>query len=251
MSRKPRQKSVSGLYHVMLRGVNRKEIFLDDADHRKFISVILRAKIQAGAELYAYCLMGNHVHLLLKEGKEPLGATIKRVGVSYANYFNWKYQCVGHLFQGRFRSEPVEDDAYFISVLRYICQNPVKAGLCREPADYAWLGCAGLMGGEDLDRMDSLVPCPLAGLKEFINEDPGMRHMDDLEDREGDDAAVRRIRQICECGDVSEIAHLDKASRDEAIRKIRDAGISIRQAARLTGIGKATIERVLSRKTEM
>jgi len=70
-------------------------------------------------QLYAYCLMGNHVHLLLREGEEPLGMTFKRIGVSYVYYYNWKYQLHGHLFQDRYRSEQVEDDAYFLDVLRW------------------------------------------------------------------------------------------------------------------------------------
>ena len=88
--------------------------------------------------LHAYCLMDNHVHLLLQEQEETLGEIMKRVGVSYAYWFNRKYERVGHLFQGRFRSETVEDDAYFLTVLRYIHQHPVQAKLVARCSDYPW-----------------------------------------------------------------------------------------------------------------
>ncbi len=89
-------------------------------------------------DLYAYCLMGNQVHLLIKEGKETLSNTMKRIGASYVYWYNWQYNRKGHLFQDRFKSEVVEDDAYFLTVLRYIHQNPLKAGLTDDIPSYKW-----------------------------------------------------------------------------------------------------------------
>ena len=73
--------------------------------------------------------MSNHIHLLLKEGEEDLGTLFKRIGASYVYWYNWKYNRTGHLFQDHFKSEPVEDDTYLLTVLRYIHQNPLKAGI--------------------------------------------------------------------------------------------------------------------------
>ena len=153
MSRMARKKSCTGLYHVMLRGADRRTLFSDDEDNQRFLEILQRVKRESMFQLFAYCLMGNHVHLLLQEGKEPLGMTFKRIGFSYVHYYNWKYQLYGHLFQDRYRSEQVEDDAYFLDVLRYICQNPVKAGLCEKPFEYPWLGCSGIT--EDDAFLDS------------------------------------------------------------------------------------------------
>lgn len=89
-------------------------------------------------EIYAYCLMGNHVFLLIKEGKEVLSNTMKRIGTSYVCWYNWQYNRKGHLFQDRYKSEPVLDDAYFLTVLRYIHQNPLKAGLTNHIVSYKW-----------------------------------------------------------------------------------------------------------------
>lgn len=246
MPRMARQRSSTGVYHIMLRGADRRIIFGDDEDCERFLETLMRVKPQAAMKLYAYCLMGNHVHLLLKEGKEPLEMIFKRIGSSYVYYYNNKYQLYGHLFQDRFRSEPVEDDAYFLDVLRYICQNPVKAGLCKTPMEYRWLGCSGLTKKDALlDSLDGLTDMSSEELMTFVQcpcdeehlEDMGMKRLTDRD-------AAERICKAVGCANVQEIAGWDAKRRDAAIRKIREKGISIRQFSRLTAISKATIERV-------
>ena len=113
----------------MLRGINQQQIFEDEEDNLRFLETLFKYKQQCGYEIYAYCLMGNHVHILLKEGKEDLTLVLKRIAGSYVYWYNWKYHRSGHLFQDRFKSEPVENDIYFLTVIRYIHQNPVKAGV--------------------------------------------------------------------------------------------------------------------------
>ena len=81
--------------------------------------------------LYAYCLMSNHIHLLIREREDTIGMAIKRIASSYVYYYNHKYSRDGHLFRERFKSEPVNDMAYFVILLRYIHQNPVKAGIVK------------------------------------------------------------------------------------------------------------------------
>lgn len=121
-----------------MRGINRQNIFEDDEDKEKFIQVIEQYKEKCGFEIYAYCLMGNHVHILLKETQETISQIMKRISSSYVYWYNWKYQRCGHLFQERFKSEPVENDSYFLTVLRYIHQNPLKAGLVKSLEEYKW-----------------------------------------------------------------------------------------------------------------
>lgn len=122
----------------MIRGINQQNIFADDEDHKKFMDILDRYRKKIEYEIYAYCLMGNHAHLLIKEGKEVLSNTMKRIGTSYVCWFNWQYNRKGHLFQDRYKSEPVLDDAYFLTVLRYIHQNPLKAGLTNHIESYKW-----------------------------------------------------------------------------------------------------------------
>ncbi|WP_442596711.1 transposase [Neobacillus sp. D3-1R] len=128
MSRKGRRKSQSGVYHIMLRGINRQTIFEDDEDRQKFLETLKKYKDISQFQLYSYCLMDNHVHLLVREMEETLSDAIKRVSSSYVYWYNFKYERVGHLFQERFKSENVENTSYFLTVLRYIHQNPVRQG---------------------------------------------------------------------------------------------------------------------------
>jgi len=138
MPREARRISKSKIYHIMIRGINQQNIFADDEDHEKFMAVLDTYHKKMEYDLYAYCLMGNHVHLLIKEGKEILSNTMKRIGASYVHWYNWQYNRKGHLFQDRYKSEAVEDDAYFLTVLRYIHQNPLKAGLTDHVDSYKW-----------------------------------------------------------------------------------------------------------------
>ena len=129
MPRQARRKSKSGIYHVLLRGINRQQIFEDNEDFEMFLQVLKDCKAISECKLFAYCLMGNHIHLLVQESKEPIGQFMKRILTRFVYWYNVKYQRVGHLFQDRFKSEPVENDSYFMTVIRYIHQNPLKAGL--------------------------------------------------------------------------------------------------------------------------
>ncbi len=107
MPRQARKKSKTGIYHIMVRGINRQNIFEDDEDYSIFIHTIRKNKEKSKFELYGYCIMGNHVHLLSREGKEPLSLTMQRICSSFVFWYNLKYDRVGHLFQERYKSEVV------------------------------------------------------------------------------------------------------------------------------------------------
>ncbi|NPV91958.1 MAG: transposase [Firmicutes bacterium] len=138
MARQMREKSASQIYHVMLRGNERKNIFADNEDRERFIAILKRKAKESGYILYGYYLMDNHVHIVLNEGNEGISKVMKRINVSYAQYFNTKYKRVGHLFQDRFKSEAIEDNLNLLAVLRYIHRNPVKAGMVTKVEDYQW-----------------------------------------------------------------------------------------------------------------
>ena len=129
MPRKSRESSGTGIYHVMLRGINRQNIFYDVNDYETFLMSLRKLTHPEDekhlpkpplCDVYAYCLMPNHVHLLLREKSEGLAVVMKSLGVAYAWHYNKKYQHLGPVFQDRFRSEPVNDNAYFFTLLRYI-----------------------------------------------------------------------------------------------------------------------------------
>ncbi|RYD04945.1 hypothetical protein N752_12215 [Desulforamulus aquiferis] len=117
------------VYHIMLRGNNKESIFKNDADKERLIEVLKHKKELGEYFLYAYSIMDNHIHLVLKEGYDSLSRTMKRVGISYAQYFNKKYKRVGHVFQDRYKSENIDTESYLLAAIRYVHQNPVKAGI--------------------------------------------------------------------------------------------------------------------------
>ena len=249
MGRQARTRSSTGLYHVMLRGADRHVLFADDEDCQGFILSLRHAKEFAECNLYAYCLMGNHVHLLLREKKDPLETVIKRIGVSYAYHYNLKYELHGHLFQDRYRSEAIETDAYFLDVLRYICQNPVKAGLVQNPQDYQWLGCDGVRDDFHLaDSLNDFTSLKGEALLRFVCEPCQTEHLEsDDRKRLTDREAITKIIDICDCTHVLEIGGWPAKKQEQALEKVLEAGVSIRQLSRITGVSKAIIEKI-SRK---
>lgn len=244
MPRRARKKSKTCIYHVMLRAINRQTIFEDDEDREKFLTVIHDCKKISGYELYAYCLMGNHVHLLIKEGKEELDQVFRRIGARYVYWYNYKYRRTGHLFQDRFKSEPVENDEYFLAVLRYIIQNPVKAGICGRIEEYEWSSIKEYKGGQGITDTDFALS--MFGEEKSISEKQIMNYLKQdekgsfLEDEDKraltDAETEKKVNEICGAKGVAVFQGLSVLERDKKIALLKEAGLSIRQIVRLTGI---------------
>lgn len=244
MPRSARKKSSSGIYHVILRGINRQQIFEDEEDHDRFLETLFRYKKECEYTIYAYCLMGNHIHILLKEGKDDLAAVLKRIAGSYAYWYNWKYRRSGHLFQDRYKSEPVEDDSYFLTVLRYIHQNPIKAGLCNKTDAYKYSSYIDYLG--DQHFVDTEFVFSMISKDEFLdfhNEDNSDICMEIEEHfRLTDEEAKKIIYKISKCKTITDFQALDKTKRNLYIRKLHLQGLSVRQISRLTGVSKKIVE---------
>jgi len=138
MPRIQREKGEFLSYHVIQRGNDRKNIFLCNDDKLRFLETLTRAREKYNFLVYCYCLMDNHVHLLINDNGNDISKLMKSINVSYVSYFNRVYNRYGHLFQDRFKSEIVADDNYLLEVSRYIHNNPVKAGIVQKPEDYQW-----------------------------------------------------------------------------------------------------------------
>ncbi|MGI5920551.1 MAG: transposase [Syntrophomonadaceae bacterium] len=137
----PRTQRVRGefsTYHVVQRGNERKNIFRNHNDKTRFLEILARAKEKYNFLVYAYCLMDNHVHLVIADNGNDISKLIKSINVSYVIYFNRIYQRCGHLFQDRFKSELIDNDSYLLEVSRYIHNNPVKAHIVEKPGDFQW-----------------------------------------------------------------------------------------------------------------
>ena len=138
MSRPLRIAYPGALYHLTCRGNERRPIFHEDSDRDHFLRILANTIESFSWTCYAYCLMDNHFHLLVETLHANISESMKYLNGVYTQYFNWKHKRVGHLFQGRFKSILVEKENYFLELCRYIPLNPVRAGICRNPADYLW-----------------------------------------------------------------------------------------------------------------
>jgi putative transposase len=138
MSNTAELKSKSGIYHIMMRSISVEDAFKEDEDKEQFIWTLKHYKKEYGYELYAYCIMNNHVHVLLKEGKDSISQIADTISSAYVFWYSWKHKRCGNLFPEPFKGEPVEDDVEFINILRYIHQKPLKAGLVNSIEEYKW-----------------------------------------------------------------------------------------------------------------
>jgi putative transposase len=146
MARKPRVHFQGALYHVISRGNQRQDIFLDDKDLKTFLSYLSEYKIRYPFHLYAYSLMKNHLHLLLEVEETPLSKIMQSLLFRYTRYFNKRYGKVGHLFQGRYKAILCDKDAYLLELVRYIHLNPVRAKVVPDPERYLWTGHLSYLG---------------------------------------------------------------------------------------------------------
>lgn len=247
-----RERSRTGVYHVILRGINGQVIFIDDEDFQKLLLTIKDCRGKSGFEIYAYCLMSNHVHLLMKEEKEELGIVFRRVGASYVHWYNRKYGRRGHLFQDRYKSEAVEIEGYFLTVIRYIHQNPLKAGIVGEIGDYPWSSYREYIEKPwicntefALDLFSKDKEKARALFKDYnLQENKDECFEYDQNARLNDAEATDFIKSISRVKSPTEIQGYEKGKLNDIIKRCRNRGLSIRQIERLTGVSFGVIRRV-------
>ena len=263
MSRQSRQSSGTGIYHVMMRGINHQNIFDDEEDYYQFLTTLDTMSLAYDPDgtpsgrnytLYAYCLMANHFHLLIRERDESLGMSIKRIASSYVYYYNHKYSRDGHLFRERFKSEPVNDMAYFITLLRYIHQNPVKAGMVSAISDYEFSSWLEYCDNNSVmfplcDTRTVLNRVPFNELNELVNEpvadDVGCLDIEDpSKGRPSDDQVMLLIKEKTGATNSSAFQQLPADIKKSVLIELKGRRASLRQLERLTGIGKSMIYRM-------
>jgi len=153
MPRQPRLDIPNVLHHIIVRGIEKRDIFADDADKERFVARLSTLLIKGSMKCFAWSLMTNHFHLLLMPTAVSLSETMRRLLTGYAVYFNRKYQRTGHLFQNRYKSILCEEEPYFLELVRYIHLNPLRAGLVKDMdglARYPWSGHAVLLGNRTM-----------------------------------------------------------------------------------------------------
>ena len=246
MSRQKRDRSSTGVYHIMLRGINRGDIFLEDDDKDVFLNILLQKKSKGEYTLHAYCLMDNHLHLLIQEKEDDIARIMKRIGITYVSYFNKKYQRIGPLFQDRYKSEKVENDGYLLTAMRYIHNNPVAAGLVKNQGAYKWSSY-----NEYLNKRKSFIVADTAlilgmfgsdvksaqeGFLEFMKQKDDGRYLDDYNETDELEQGNRVWQKLS----------LEKIECERSLRELRErTGLSIRKLSIITGINKDKISRIL------
>ncbi len=138
MAREWREEYNGGIYHVIARGNNKEYIFKESIDKGYFIKLLKESMEGMSYKLYGYVLMDNHYHLIIQVFDKKLQEIMHQINNKYSKYFNYKFKRVGHVFQGRYKSTLVQDERYLISLIRYIHQNPIKAGMSKKIEEYKW-----------------------------------------------------------------------------------------------------------------
>jgi REP element-mobilizing transposase RayT len=146
------------VYHITSRGDRREPIAQDDADRALFLAVLGQALARFDSQAWAYCLMGNHYHLVLHTRQANLSRLMRQINGVYTQAFNRRHGLTGHLFQGRFKAILVDSDSYLMEVCRYVDLNPVRAGMVRYPQDYPWSSYRALAGIESLPQWLDAAP---------------------------------------------------------------------------------------------
>ena len=246
--KKYRTECESNIYHVTTRGVGRQLIFEDDADRRHF-GALLRAGLESSeGELYAWCFMGNHVHLLVHLDLCSLSILMKAVLSPYASYFNEKHDRVGHLFQSRFDSVPIETGEQLLAAVRYIHQNPL-GDLADTLEDYRWSSYREYLTAPFITTTKPILSL-FGSIEEFVafHMENGSSY-DSTKVRRArssaidDDQALEIARVITGFETPAKVAELGKRQRDHVLARLKGEGLAIRQIERITGIGRNIIQR--------
>ena len=243
-----RERSESGYYHVWHRGNGQQLIFEDDSDRRRLQSYLMAFRAR-DVDVIAWCFMDNHIHLVVHDCNEALSTAMHYLSCGYAHYFNLRHGRKGHLFEGRFQSEPIDDGEYLLQVVRYVHYNPVKAGYSLD--EYHWSSYY-----EYVNPQDEAIACReliwnlLGGVDGFVDFHTCY-----------DGASPQRLRpahsanELVECAraiaasfgtnDLSKVKAEPKEMRNAIVRALHQSGISVKEIVRLTGVSAATIYRIL------
>ena len=253
MTQPVRRQCESNIYHVVSRGAGKQIIFECDDDKGLFNDRLSMGCAKYPVSVYAWCLMDNHIHLLLAGTLDTISALMRDVLSMYAIGFNSRYGREGHLFQGRFLSEPIESEGHLLAAVRYIHQNPKKAGMAPMET-YRWSSYGEYLYGIPPKGVQvladtSLLLNMLGSVEQFAafhnaeSSDHFLEPDDSKTNADGKRALRIAIEELGEEGMLS-VKSLPKEKRNEALARLRKQGLSLRQIERLTGVNRSQISRL-------
>lgn len=252
MPRTARRFSKTGFYHIIIRGVNKDIIFKDNLDKNNFLHLLKYYKTELNCKIHAYCLMSNHVHLLVEDKNFKIGELMKKVTCVYAGEFNKKYDRVGHLFQDRFKSQNVEEQNYLFRLIRYIHRNPERAGICKTE-EYKWSSYSEIIYGSKIIDRDFILSIygnnKFYAIQEFKRQMTG-GHDDTLDsayikEKISDIEARRLLEHIVETKQIPEIT---EENLDKLVCKMKEIrSVSTEQILRILEINKTKYYRLMKK----
>lgn len=254
MSRPLRKFGYSKIYHIILKGIDNQDIFYDNLDRKFFLKQVSITKKNFNYLVYAYCLMTNHVHIVIKCENNLLSKAIQSLVIRYVHYFNKKYTRTGSLVQDRFKSKNVETLKYFLEVCRYVHRNPEKAGLSLTQ-NYEWSSYREYLGAEKIINKQFLLYYFNNNLNKFIDYTTKTICIDSIEDfveyelinKLTDEQLATIIMKKFGISDLSKIGvffkNRDRNNLKEDLKKIKTIpGTNKTQVARVIRIGRKVIQ---------
>jgi putative transposase len=237
MARRPRLLAPGVLYHVIVRGNHRQKTFLNEGDYQAYLERLGRYRTRLGVTVYAYCLMPNHVHLLVETGSQPLSRFMQGLQQSYTQYFNRKHRKVGHLFQGRYQAIVCDKDEYLLSLVRYIHLNPIRAKMVRKLEDYRYSGHRNYMEGLVSEVLEPGRVLDMlggrAGYRRFV--------LEGLKDGHRPDYYQVEDQRFLGAEEFAQKLKL-KVNEQEMPRRKKQLSVVFRSAARAVGTAREVLE---------
>lgn len=245
MSRIARSYSQSGIYHILFRGINQQNIFEEKADYEKFIEITANVKSQMEFEIYAYCLMNNHVHIVMKEKCEKdISLIMKRILTGYVRWYNIKYGRSGALIANRYKSVPVEVDEYFLELIRYVHQNPIKAGIAKKPEDYSYSSYTEYVKKPNICDVDFVFGMmDKTEFKEFHKESGKFEFKVTDSKKKSDEEVIFLIKKEYKIENPQDISKMPRPERNKIIAELK-LKYSTRQLQRITGVSRSVISKI-------
>lgn len=243
MSREARKLSKSGFYHIVFRGINHQNIFEEEQDFEYMLEIFKKLKQEMQFEIHAYCLMTNHVHILLKESQTgDISTILKRLLTKYVMKFNKKYQRSGALIGSRYKSKVVEVDEYFIPLIVYIHQNPLRAGIVKKLENYKYSSYCEYIGKRKF--VDVQLSLEMLGKKEWIKAHQQLvENKFQVEGRKklSEEEIRQKILKGTDNIEPQRLGTLERTERDRILQKLKNSGLSIREIERVTGISRGIV----------
>lgn len=253
MPRKARKKSCTGVYHVVMRGNNKTWIYQKIQYKRLVQKIIFEEEEKGRIELISWCIMNSHIHLVLYAEWDHLSCAISNINQSFAQKFNYFEKNTGHVFEGRYKSECIENLKYLRNVIRYVHNNPVNAGMVKHASDYPWSSYHKYVKDEmDTQSINVMDICFNNNLHEFINFHLGCDYNEYLDTKdEIEKIRILRAKKIIQdtqninqCKTYEDLKKKKKVWIKMIVNLVNETNLSRRNLARILKVSQGRISQI-------